>query len=198
MSSSARYTYRTEIRNVSAWPIEIVWENAQDLEHVATLHRTTNYGFEILEMRPGRDGQSPYESMTFMVKRRLFGVLPIVNFGVRRIVAFGEIRQVDVNPTFGVTTALWSSLERHPEDPSRTILVDRLEISMPRLLRPFVGVFEAALKRHTRRQCAEDETFRARRHELRERGIHLPFSLLNPSLWERTFQSAARATPPDA
>jgi hypothetical protein len=68
---------------------------------------------------------------------------------------------------------------------------------MPRILRLFVGVFEAALKRHTRRQCVEDETFRARRHELRERGIHLPFSLLNRSLWERTFQADDGAAPRD-
>jgi hypothetical protein len=197
MSSDGRRTVRIEIANESAWPIDIVWENAQDLEHVATLHRGTNDAFEILEIRPGRDGQ-PYESMTFLVKRRLFGVLPVVTFGVRRIVGFGEIRQVDLTPTFGVSTALWSSLERHPDDPSRTILRDRIEISVPRLLRPFVGVFEAALRRHTRRQCEEDETFRARRHELRERGIHLPYSLLGRPLWERTFRATdAGGTPPE-
>ena len=186
-SNNGRFTYRTEIRNVSAWPLEIVWENAQDLEHVATLHRRTNYAFELLDVEPSRDGATPYVAMTFMVKRKLFGLLPIVNFGFRRIVGPGEIRQIDVNPTLGVTTALWSSLERHPDDARKTILVDRLEITMPWILRPFAGLFDAALRRHTRLQCLEDERFRARRHELRERGIDLPFTLLNRSLWERTF-----------
>lgn len=186
-SGRGRFTYRTEIRNVSAWPLEIVWENAQDLEHVAVLHRRTNDAFELLDVEPSRDGTSPYVAMTFMVKRKLFGVVPIVNFGFRRIVGRGEIRQIDTNPTLGVTTALWSSLERHPDDPQKTILVDRLEITMPWFLRPFAGLFDAALRRHTRLQCLEDETFRARRYELRERGIDLPLSILNRSLWQRTF-----------
>jgi hypothetical protein len=182
-----RFTYRTEIRNVSAWPLEIVWENAQDLEHVATLHRRTNSAFELLDVEPSPDGKSPYVAMTFMVKRKLFGVVPIVSFGFRRIVGPGEIRQIDMNPTLGLTTALWSSLEHHPDDPQKTILVDRLEITMPWILRPFAGLFDRALRRHTRLQCLEDETFRARRYELRERGIDLPLSILNRSRWERTF-----------
>jgi hypothetical protein len=186
-ASKGRFTFRTEIRNVSAWPIEIVWENAQDLEHVAILHRRTNYGFELLDVTPARHGWAPYESMIFMVKRKLFGVVPIVNFGFRRIVGPREIWQVDINPTFNVTTALWSTLERHPADPARTVLVDRLEITGPRIMRPFVRLFERALRRHTRMQCLEDESFRARRFELRQRGIDLPPSILNQSFWERTF-----------
>lgn len=189
MSSSAdrRYTYRMEIRNPSAWPVEFVWENAQDLEHVATLHRRTNSSFELLDVRPAPGGDAPYESMIFMVRRRLFGVLPIMTFGFRRIVGPLTIQQIDINPAFGVTTALTFTLERDPADASRSVLVDRLEISMPRILKPFARFFDAALRRHTRLQCAEDESFRARRHELRQRGIHLPVSVLRSSLWDRTF-----------
>ena len=186
-STKGRFTFRMEIRNVSAWPIEIVWENAQDLEHVAILHRRTNYGFELLDVQHARDGWAPYESMIFMVKRRLFGIIPIVNFGFRRIVGPHEIWQVDVNPTFDVSSALRSTFEPHPADPGKTVLVDRLEITGPRVMRPFVRFFKAALRRHTRLQCLEDESFRARRFELRERGINPPPSILNQSLWERTF-----------
>jgi len=187
MFGSTSFTFRMTIRNPSAWPTDIVWENAQDLEHVGTLHRRTNYAFELLDVRPSRDGTALYESLIFMVRRRLLGLIPIVTFGFRRVVGPGEIWQIEVSPLLGITTALRSTLERNGADPSRTDLVDSMEVSMPRILRPLRGFLEAALRRHARLQCGEDETVRARRHELRARGINLPASILNEPLWEKAF-----------
>ena len=165
-----------------------MWENAQDLEHVASLHRRTNIAFQLLDVQPSSDPHALYSSMIFLVKRKLFGLVPVVTFGFRRIVGRFELWQIDINPVFGVTTALRSRLLPDETDPARTVLVDELEITMPRILRPFRRAFEAALRRHTRLQCAEDETFRARRVELRNRGIHLPPSILNRSTWQRMFE----------
>jgi hypothetical protein len=181
------YTFTVVIRNHSDWPIDIVWENAQDLEHVACLHGNTNYGFRLIDVQPGRDGLA-YEAMTFMVRRRLFGFVPVTNFGFRRITGPFEICQIDASPALGITTALRSRLERNAGDPAKTDLVDTVEITVPRFLKPLRGILEVALRRHTRIQCEEDEAFRARRHELRDRGIHLPYSVLNRSLWEERFR----------
>ena len=133
--------------------------------------------------------------MIFLVKRKLFGLVPVTTYGFRRIVGRFEIWQIDVSPLFGVTTALRSSLVPDETDPARTVLLDDLEITMPRILKPFQRVLEAALRRHTRLQCAEDETFRARRVELKSRGIHLPPSILNRSAWQATFE---RPSAPDS
>jgi hypothetical protein len=39
------HTFDVILRNRSHYPIDIVWENAQDLEHVPYLHRATNSAF---------------------------------------------------------------------------------------------------------------------------------------------------------
>ena len=181
--------FRITIKNRSAWPIDIVWENAQDLEHVAFLHRSTNYRFRVLDVEARPDGAFPYDRMAYQGLRRLFGFLPVSTFGFRRVLGPYEIRQIDISPLLGISTALRSTLERDPEDPGKTILVDEVEVSAPALLSPFRAWIEASLRRHARIQCAEDEAFRARRHALRERGIPLPFSVLNRSLWEERFSS---------
>ncbi len=181
------FTFQVTLRNYSAWPIDIVWENAVDLEHVAFLHRDTNYGFELLDVRPDPRGRFLYDSMTFIAKRKLLGIVPSVNFGHRWIADMYEIWQIDQNPLLGITTCLRSTLEPNPQDPAKTDMVDYVTITAPGLLKPFRRLLEAALRRHTRIQCQQDESFRARRAELRARGINLPPSLFNASLMEQRF-----------
>ena len=181
------FEFQVALRNRSDWPIDLVWENAQDLEHVAFLHRRTNVRFRLLDVVPCPRGERPYGRLTYLVVRRLFGFLPVTVFGFRRIAGDFEIHQVDISPLLGVTTALRSRLEQDPSDPSKTLLLDDVTVSMPALLRPLRTWVEAALRRHTRIQCAEDEPYRARRHDLRERGIRLPASLLNSPLSEEVF-----------
>jgi hypothetical protein len=181
------HTLKTIIRNKSAWPIDVVWENAQDLEHVATLHGRTNYSFQLLDVRRSKDARLPYESLIFAATRRMFGLLPVTSFGFRRIVGEHEIWQMDVSPLLRLTTALRSTLERDPEDPEKTILVDYVTITVPSALKPLGGLIVKALERHTRLQCEEDETFRARRVELKKRGINLRPSILATPAWERDF-----------
>ena len=183
------HTIKTTLRNKSAWPIDVVWENAQDLEHVATLHGRTNYSFQLLDVRRSSDPRLPYESLVYTATRRMFGFLPVSAFGFRRIVPDREreIWQMDVSPLLRVSTALRSTLERDPDDPERTILVDYVTITVPSIFRPFEKMLVEMLRRHTRLQCEEDESFRERRVELKKRGIHLRPSILATPAWERDF-----------
>ena len=184
---SEPFIFKVVLRNRSRFPIDIVWENARDLEHVAVLHRRTNVSFQMIDFDPDPTGGHPYLAMTFRVRRRLLGFLQTSNFGRRRIAGDYEIHQIDFNPLFGVTTFLRSRLERCEDNPGETWMIDEVRIRMPRWLSPLRGLFESALRRHTRIQCAEDEPFRERRVELARRGIRLPLSLLNAPLWNRGF-----------
>lgn len=172
--------FRVRMVNRSAYPAEIVWENAQDLEHVAVLHRRTNRWFELLEAAPATGADRLYDALRFRVGRRLLGLVPVTSRGGRRIVGPRTIEQEEESPALGVRTRLLSSLEADPERPGGTLLVDEVEVSVPFWLAPLAPVLAAALRRHARIQCEEDEPYRARRMELRRRGIDLPLSFFRP------------------
>ncbi len=175
------------LRNRSHYPIDIVWENAQDLEHVPYLHRATNSAFWMLCVEPDPTGHHPYQTMVFMVRRKMLGFLPVTSFGIRRIAGEREIWQLERNPLLRVETRLRSTLERNRDNPEHTDLVDYVRVTVPAALRPLEARLAAALRRHTRIQCEQDESFRARRAELRERGIDLPLSLFNRPAWDEVF-----------
>jgi hypothetical protein len=181
------HTFDVILRNVSRYPIDIVWENAQDLEHVPYLHRATNSAFWMLYADPDPSGRHPYQTMVFMVRRKLLGFIPVTSFGIRRIAGEREIWQMERNPLLRVETRLRSTLERNRDNPHRTDLVDYVRVTVPAALRPFEARLAAALRRHTRIQCEQDESFRARRVELRERGIVLPLTLFNQPAWDEVF-----------
>ena len=178
------HTFEVVCRNRSAYPIDAVWENAQDLEHVACLHARTNWSFKLIHCVPCSDGRYPYDTLVFSATRKLAGFIPMSSVGVRRIVGPYEIWQVEFNPLMRVTTRLRSTLERDPDEPERTKMIDYVQMTVPVVFKALEGYLREALRRHTRVQCAEDEEFRARRQELLARGIRPPVSLFNLPLWE--------------
>jgi hypothetical protein len=181
------HTFDVTLRNTSRYPIDIVWENAQDLEHVPYLHRDTNSAFWMLYAEPDPTGRHPYQIMVFMVRRKMLGFLPVTSFGIRRIAGSREIWQLERNPLLRVETRLRSTLERNAANPEHTDLVDYVRVTVPAAARRLEGRLVAALRRHTRIQCEQDESFRARRVELRARGIELPLSLFNRPVWDEVF-----------
>jgi hypothetical protein len=122
-----------------------------------------------------------------MVRRKMLGFVPVTSFGIRRIAGEREIWQMERNPLLRVQTRLRSTLERNGANPEHTDLVDYVRVTVPAAARPLEARLVAALRRHTRIQCEQDESFRARRVELRERGIDLPLSLFNRPAWEEVF-----------
>ena len=89
-----------KIANESQYRRDIVWENAQDLEHIATLHPKTNYRFTFLDFS---SPSSPtlgfsYEAMSFLTTRKIFGFFPVNSIGVRRIKEKYAISQFEYNP----------------------------------------------------------------------------------------------------
>ena len=184
------HTFDVVSANTSRYPIDLVWENAQDLEHVPYLHRATNSAFWMLYAEPDPTGRHPYQSMVFMVRQDAW--LPSCHIlGVRRIAGEREIWQMERNPLLRVETRLRSTLERNRDNPEYTDLVDYVRVTVPSALRPLETLLAAALRRHTRIQCDQDESFRARRLELRERGIDLPLSLFNGPAWDESTADTA-------
>lgn len=179
------HSFDVVLRNYSAYPIDIVWENARDLEHVAHIHRRTNYSFRLLYRTPSPTGEHPYEALFFSVRRRMLGFIPVTSIGMRKIAGPYEIWQVENSPMLGISTRLRSTLEKNAGDPEKTDMVDFVRVTVPAFLKPLEGYLRKALIRHTQIQCSEDEAFRSRRLELRTRGIDLPLSLFNLPEWDR-------------
>jgi len=169
-------------KNLSEYHIDFVWENAQDLEHVACLHRRTNYDFELLSVDRDESNHFPYRSLSFRTKRKVLGFIPVSTFGFRKIIDKYLIYQIEYIPLLHTTTVLKSTLIEFPADPSKTLMLDHVLVNLPSFLRPIAWLIPANLDRHTRLQCEEDEGFRCRRLELDSRGIKLPISLFGKSM----------------
>lgn len=178
---------RTVVENRSRFPIEVVWENAQDLEHVGFLHANTNRAFELMHHARAPGSQFTYDTMVYRSKRKLF-CFSISSFGFRRIVDTYNLHQVEHIPLLGITSFLNSQLVPTGDAEFPTLMRDEVIMEVPRILYPMRKYLAAALKRHATIQCAEDEPFRARRTELARRGIHMPYRIFFESTYEKLFQ----------
>lgn len=171
---------KTHIKNLSRYPIDIVWENAKDLEHVALLHGKTNEFFQLMYVGADPIGPHQYDILIYRSIRKLF-FLKFNTYGFRRIMSEFNIHQVEYIPLLGVTSALNSLLFRGSDTEFPTVMVDEVVMELPvwmAILKPY---FTRLLKRHATIQCQEDEPYRKRRLDLKKRGINLPFSLFNKS-----------------
>ncbi len=177
------HTIRTVLRNYSRHAPETVWENAQDLEHVAFLHGDTNKGFRLLYAAAAPGSRHVYDVLVYSSRRSLYG-LGLESFGFRRIVADFNIHQLEQIPTLKITTALNSLIFPSDRPEYRTLLLDEVVLQVPGPMRWLEGRIIRSLRRHTAIQCEQDETFRQRREQLGERGIRLPFSLFNQALYD--------------
>jgi hypothetical protein len=177
----------TQVENLSRYPVDIVWENAKDLEHVGFLHGRTNKFFNLLHVEQDPTGAHEYSLMIFRTLRR-FHFLSFDTFGFRKIVSRYNIHQMEYIPILRTTIALNSVLRPNPDPKFPTLMIDEVVMEVPFFLAPFKNYLIRALKRHTAIQCSEDEPFRERRQLLKEKGIHFPFSIFNPSQFSHLTQ----------
>jgi hypothetical protein len=171
------FTHTSE--NISKFQIDYVWENAQDLEHVSYLHGNTNFNFLLFSHDKKLNNDNfLYNSLSFLVKRKLFGFIPITTFGYRKIESKYEIFQLEYSPIINVYSFLHSTLIDLGET---TLMRDKITLEFPFYFKIFAKLLPYVLNRHTRIQCLEDESFRSRRVDLKSRNIYLPLRFFNVS-----------------
>ncbi len=177
-----RFTLKTLIENRSRYPIHHVWENAQDMEHVAWIHRKTNLFFELLYTEKGPDSPFEYDYLIYRATRRVFKFGRLNVFGYRKILAPHHLQQVEWIPLLGVKSQLDSQLHLGKNKEFPTLLRDEVTLELPWVLFPLRFLIRKSVRRHAKIQCEEDESVRERRVELEKRGIHLPYRLLHEPL----------------
>lgn len=173
-----KISFRTVVENKSRYEIDLVWENAKDLEHVGFLHRNTNAAFKLMAVEKQKYSTHEYDQMFYRTTRKMF-FFRFQTTGYRKIIQKYNLQQIEYIPLFGITTCLNSLLFPSADKAFPTRMVDEVVMEIPWVLKPLVAYFRKALKRHTAIQCQEDEPFRARRKLLHERGIVFPFSIFN-------------------
>ena len=176
-----KFTIHTRVENKSRYPIELVWENAQDLEHVGYLHARTNSGFRLLFHESLPNSPYVYDRLIYEGKRKIRGLFSIASFGFRKIIAANNLHQFEVIPALGWTSFLNSQLLETGDKEFPTMMRDDLIIELPVIFKPLRGWIEKSVVRHARFQCEEDEPFRARRQLLHDKGIRLPLKIFNES-----------------
>lgn len=189
--------FSAQIKNYSRYSIDLVWENAKDLEHVAYLHSRTNKAFHLLFVGKFSENDHEYDVMVYRTRRK-FRFLTFETFGFRKISATYNIHQMEYIPLLGITSCLNSLLYKTNDQAHPTLMLDEVVWEIPVWLSPLKNYFINALKRHTKLQCEEDEPFRERRKELKERSIKMPLSIFNLSKLEEMsalFRASIQGTP---
>ena len=75
------------------------------------------------------------------------------------------------------------------EKNSKTQLIDFVEVEAPTITKLFRNKMIQELKNHAKIQCLEDESFRMRRNDLKQRGINQPLKFFNEPEWEKIFEN---------
>jgi hypothetical protein len=171
----------TVVKNRSKYPIDFVWENAKDLEHVAVLHSKTNADFGLLYVGPQKNNEHEYDVMNYRSSRKLF-CFRFQACGFRRIVRKHQLHQIEYIPLLRLTVIL-NSVVRESNDPDfPTDMIDEVIIRGPKIFLPLREWMKKSLRRHTAIQCQEDEPFRERRKLLKDKNINLPFRIFSQSV----------------
>lgn len=186
---------RTVVENKSRYGIDFVWENAQDLEHVAYLHGNTNSSFELLHVEKVPTSPWQYKVMVYRGVRKLF-FLRFQAFGFRTIISDNNLHQVEHIPLLRIRSALNSMLVATGDPEFPTLMRDEVVMEVPWYMAPLKNYLQRALKRHASIQCQEDEPFRARRTELKRRGVNLPYRIFFESTYERLTARFQEKLPP--
>ncbi len=173
---------QTKVVNYSKYAKDLVWENAQDLEHVSVLHPNTNAYFEMLFCESFKK-TSEYDVMIYRAKRKLL-FITFHSFGFRRIVSKYNLHQVEYIPWLGITSALNSLLYDSDKEGYSTKMVDEVVLKVPNWLYLLKSYFVKSLARHAAIQCQEDEPFRERLEVLAKRGIKMPYRSFSVSTFE--------------
>ena len=181
----SKHTIQTVVKNYSRYPIDFVWENAQDLEHVGFLHPKTNAEFFLLFHGKSNDSKNEYDTLIYRTRRRLLYFFKIQTFGFRKIISQYNIHQVEYIPFFKTTSSLNSLLIKNNDPEFPTLMKDEIVMEVPFILKKLEHWIKKSLQRHATIQCGEDEPFRERRTELAKRGIKFPFRLYNESAFTR-------------
>lgn len=176
-----RFRFRVLIENKSRHKASLVRENAIDLEHVAVFHKRTNASFELLHVEKLPGSTNAYDVMIYSSRRKVGRLFSLTSFGFRRLEADQTILQMEVIPFLGWKSLLKSRLVESGDPEFPTILHDEVWVELPVIFRPFRAYIERSLKRHAGMQAIEDEPFRARRKELEDRGIAMPYRVFNES-----------------
>lgn len=178
------------VQNSSQFDIDTVWENAKDLEHVATLHKKTNFDFELLYL--AKESEAHEYDVLFYRSRRKFFFLSFQACGFRKILSKYHLEQIEYIPMLRLTVCLNSLLEKSSSptiENIKTLLIDEVVIKGPWWIKLLKPMMHKSLQRHTRIQCLEDESFRARRSELKDRGLKFPFSIFAESTMSQVRKS---------
>ena len=181
--------FNLKISNESNYDADIVWENAQDLEHINFLHKNTNFDYQTLYAKPSKNKDFAYDLLFFKSIRKLAKFLPITSFGFRKIIKKYEIWQTEWSPLIKTRVSLKSTIEPVGKKYKKTQLIDYIQVEAPYITKLIKNRMISELENHARIQCLEDEDFRMRRQNLKNRGINQPLRFFNEPEWEKIFEN---------
>ena len=153
------------------------WVIAQDMEHIAHLHKKTNHviNFERIIFNKEKAVNKLYSFISYNVIRKIFFFFKIKVRGWREIKHESEIIQ---NENFLFFKVNLVSKTFYDNERKKTCLHDHFNIKIPILLYPFKTLLKLAIIKHIKSQFLEDEVYRKRVKELSDRGIKKKYIFL--------------------
>ena len=151
--------------NFSSYDKDILWFVSQDIEHIKTLHSKTNNNLKIIRMLESENTNQLYKQIEYVTWRKVFNFITIKVYTKREIID-DKIIYIENHPYLKTEIKTIHTLK---QDNDVTILNDLIEINAPFIIYLFKPFLKFLILRHLKSQFQEDEIFRKRLQEIKDK-----------------------------
>lgn len=151
--------------NFSNYDKDIIWFVSQDIEHIKTLHSKTNKNIEIIKILKSENISQLYKEIEYVTWRKIFNFITIKVYTKREVID-DKIIYIEHHPYLKTEIKTIHTLKK---DNDTIILNDFIEINTPFIIYLFKPFLKFLIFRHLKSQFIEDEIFRKRLQEIKNK-----------------------------
>ena len=151
--------------NFSSYDKDILWFVSQDIEHLKTLHSKTNKNLKVVKILKSENTNQLYEQIEYVTWRKILNFITIKVYTKREIID-DKIIYIEHHPYLKTEIKTTHTIYKNN---NVFILSDFLEINTPFIIYLFKPFLKFLIKKHLKSQFLEDEIFRKRLQEMKDK-----------------------------
>lgn len=160
--------------NQSKYDFDVLWFVAQDIEHLKTLHSKTNSKVKINDIIKDEKNSNLYKKIKYTTWRKVLNFIPI-RVETKREIINDKIIYTEEHKYLKTTIKNCHSINKLE---NYYLLEDKIEIDTPFPIYLFKSILKFLIKRHLNSQFVEDEIFRERLQDIKNK-----FGSLKKYVW---------------
>ena len=157
--------FSIDYSNFSNYDKDILWFVSQDIEHIKTLHSKTNKNLKIIKILQSENTDQLYKQIEYVTWRKVLNFITIKVYTKREVID-DKIIYIEHHPYLKTKIKTTHTIKK---DNNVFILNDFLEINAPFIIYLFKPFLKFLILRHLKSQFKEDEMFRKRLQEIKDK-----------------------------